>query len=268
MFAHRDAADLKRQLSDPHAVCLALGLAVGRTSSSGSWVCCPNPRHHDTHPSCLVSIGPSGTLRYKCWSCGVHGDIFDLIALVEGFHGKPDAFVRAMEVAQRLAVGMPSSSGADASIAVASLVNVLDDDVHHFLEILLELCPLDDQPHVVGYLGRRRVLDGAVEDGWGALSENPDDQEQLVNVIAETCGQELVEQSGLSWIAREHHVLIPWRAPSGNVLGMQARRPSDGANGRQVHHHGNEPDVVALRHRQGGHGHRDRVRRRFRRRRD
>ena len=120
MFTHREVVHLKRRLSDPGAVCLALGLATGRTSLSGSWVSCPNPRHPDTRPSCLVSTGPAGTLRFKCFSCGVHGDVFDLIALLDGVHGRPDAFARAMEVAHRLADRMPSSSGPDASIAVAS----------------------------------------------------------------------------------------------------------------------------------------------------
>jgi hypothetical protein len=43
------------------------------------WVSCPSPQHPDVKPSCQV-----GDYRWRCWSCGLEGSIYDLQSLLNG----------------------------------------------------------------------------------------------------------------------------------------------------------------------------------------
>jgi hypothetical protein len=63
------AYDLRRELSDPPALCAALGLGVHPRDrirqSKGLTVRCP--RHGGV--SCSVTRAPDGTVRVKCFGC-------------------------------------------------------------------------------------------------------------------------------------------------------------------------------------------------------
>jgi hypothetical protein len=78
------AYDLRRELSDPRALCAALGLGVHPRDrvrqSRGLTVRCP--RHGGV--SCSVTRAPDGTVRVKCFGCDFAGDALHLIAEVHG----------------------------------------------------------------------------------------------------------------------------------------------------------------------------------------
>lgn len=65
---------------DMISVCRDLGITVG---TRGKWrVCrCPSPQHDDRHPSCRVNVQ---TNRFRCFSCGAHGNNIDLVRMVRG----------------------------------------------------------------------------------------------------------------------------------------------------------------------------------------
>lgn len=48
---------------------------------------CINPNHADKNPSCLFSKN-----IFHCYSCGVSGDIYDAVGLLEGIEGKVEQF--------------------------------------------------------------------------------------------------------------------------------------------------------------------------------
>lgn len=54
---------------------------------------CPSPSHEDRNPSCSIR-----ETHYNCFSCGIHGDIFNLIELLEGVSGFDAQIRRALEL--------------------------------------------------------------------------------------------------------------------------------------------------------------------------
>lgn len=66
--------------------------SVKASKSSSYWkINCPSPDHDDKHPSCVVWPGIKG---FKCYSCGVSGDLVELYRLLKissrgELHGKP-----------------------------------------------------------------------------------------------------------------------------------------------------------------------------------
>lgn len=95
----RDAA------RDPLAVALALGLEVDtrRKQARGVWTRCPwhSP---DRSASCSLTLGSDGTARAHCFSCGASGDVFGLVAAVEGLDVRHDFADVARLAAERLGV--------------------------------------------------------------------------------------------------------------------------------------------------------------------
>ncbi len=96
------AYDLRRELSDPRALCAALGLGVHPRDripqSKGVTVRCP--RHGGV--SCSVTRAPDGTVRVKCFGCDFAGDALHLIAEVHGLDTRRHC-VEVLRVAADLA---------------------------------------------------------------------------------------------------------------------------------------------------------------------
>lgn len=105
-----ETEDIKRALANPRDVCAALGLIDhAKRNARGLIVRCP--AHNERTPSCSVTQGPDGTIRVRCFGCGFSGDVFHLIAAVDGLDPHRD-FKRVLERAVRLAgidVGSDSS---------------------------------------------------------------------------------------------------------------------------------------------------------------
>lgn len=73
------AGDLRRELVDVRAVCSALNLEPS-TEERGKWIC---PRHGGG--SLSIRLGADRTMQVRCFGCELAGDVFDLIAEVNGF---------------------------------------------------------------------------------------------------------------------------------------------------------------------------------------
>lgn len=84
------AAEIRRTLVHPRAVCDRLGLLKGATTQSGHGVtvCCP--AHGERTPSCSVTIGRDGTLRFRCFGCQATGDVLTLVATVHDLDIRTD----------------------------------------------------------------------------------------------------------------------------------------------------------------------------------
>ena len=75
------------------AACDCLGITKKRSGTNFS-IPCPNPAHYEhRHDNCYI-FPDSG--RFKCFSCGEHGDIIGLIMLYKGYDFK-DAVEYAAE---------------------------------------------------------------------------------------------------------------------------------------------------------------------------
>lgn len=83
------AAEIRRTLVDPLRVCDRLGLLKGATRQpSGVTICCP--AQPERNPSCSVTVGRDGTLRFRCFGCQATGDVLTLVAAVHGLDIRGD----------------------------------------------------------------------------------------------------------------------------------------------------------------------------------
>lgn len=55
--------------------------------TNGKQYRCINPNHSDSNPSMQIYED-----KFKCFSCGVHGDIYDAVGLLEGINGEAERF--------------------------------------------------------------------------------------------------------------------------------------------------------------------------------
>jgi len=63
---------------------------VGGVNTRGNTIKCP---YHDDHnPSGGIFQGDDGAWRFKCQTCGVHGDVFDLWKMRTRSHQSQQAF--------------------------------------------------------------------------------------------------------------------------------------------------------------------------------
>jgi hypothetical protein len=95
------AEDIKSALRDPWKVCQQLNLLDhAKRQALGLIIRCPS--HGERNPSCSVTRGPDGTIRVICFSCGFAGDVFHLVAAVDGLDVQHDfrkVLARAAELA-------------------------------------------------------------------------------------------------------------------------------------------------------------------------
>lgn len=95
------AREVRNCLTDPVALCNALGLSKGaKRQRTGLIVCCP--AHGELHPSCSVTRGPDGTVRVVCFACGFTGDALSLVAQVRGLSLRGDGFRETLVTAAEL----------------------------------------------------------------------------------------------------------------------------------------------------------------------
>ncbi len=225
------AAQLRAALVDPAAVLRGLGLWA-RARREGRRYVFLCPWHGEKNPSCRIEPGPNeGTLRAKCFSCNAGGDVLALIAAVHRLDARRD-FQRILDIGAELAgihldrgpatgaprppraapapppAPAPRAEPRPALSPVAFAAGV---------EQLLALSPLGGSSLAAG-LEARGVLREALADGWGALPVD------LAPLLPE------LQRPELAWMAApggirspEHRLLIPWRAPGGQVWTLQRR---------------------------------------------
>lgn len=114
MHDRADVDAIKQALRDPTDVCRRLGLLDGAKRQGGG-VLIRCPVHGDRNPSCSVTRGADGTLRVRCFGCDLSGDVFSLVAAVEGLDTSRD-FRRVLESAAAMAgVQLEAHSGGDSA---------------------------------------------------------------------------------------------------------------------------------------------------------
>src|SRR5262249_36165057 len=130
--------------------------------------------HQEKTPSCSLTRGPDGTLRVRCFGpCDLAGDVFDLVAAVEGLDRDrdfADVVRRAAEIARidasevhahRRPRPPPDPPRLDHAISAAIVAPLL-----HVGRLDAESSISSD---VCAYLEERGLLDAARADGWAAL---------------------------------------------------------------------------------------------------
>lgn len=93
------AREIRRVLTDPIKVCAGLGLSKGaQRSQQGCMILCP--AHSERSPSCSVTRGRDGTIRFKCHGCQATGDLLTLVATVHDLDLRTDFKAVLLEAAQ------------------------------------------------------------------------------------------------------------------------------------------------------------------------
>lgn len=84
------APEIRRALSSVRELCSSLDLLKGAKRQAGGnlIICCPS--HGERNASCGVTLGPDGTVRVRCFSCGFGGDALHLVAAARGLDIKRD----------------------------------------------------------------------------------------------------------------------------------------------------------------------------------
>jgi DNA primase len=220
------ARELRARLSDPRALCEALGLGVDRRDrqlqgAGGVTVRCP--RHGGV--SLSVTRGPDGTARFRCFGgCDdFTGDALDLVAAVHNLDDFRDVLRVAADLANAPALAEVTPKPPEAHEGAS------DATYHSVWSWLLEaLSPLRAvAPHVAGYLDGRRIGADAEAVGVRGL---PRDGRELVASLLATFERADLERAG---VLREGQdaldratwpLCIPWLDRFGHVHCVQRRR--------------------------------------------
>lgn len=241
-----DAREVRDALTDPRALCDALGLLDGPRSWSrfarGVIVRCP--WHDERTPSCSVYRGDDGTIAVKCHGCGASGDALSLVAAVAGLDPRRD-FGAVLDEAARLAgvrISSPSTGYTSTRPAPAPRPAPAArergpeplgcDTFAELADALLELCPVEGADDVRAYLEGRGVFELATR--WGALPADRARLGEVRDALVARFGRETWLRCGLAhadgpragdWLFAEHRLVIPWRAAgvAGSVLSLQRR---------------------------------------------
>lgn len=96
------APAVRQRLTDPAALCAALGLEISRTRRQHDGVYIRCPVHDDKSPSCSVRTGRDRGIACRCHACGWTGDALGLVAAARGLDVRLD-FRRVLEEAAAIA---------------------------------------------------------------------------------------------------------------------------------------------------------------------
>lgn len=223
---------IRQRLDDPAELCASLGLTKkSKRQRGGIQICCPV--HDDSSPSCSVTVGPDGTLRWRCFSCSASGDALTLVATAHGLDARKD-FVRVLAIAADLAgIRIDEANGRERITAPppkprpekTKPSTAIDDET--FAKVIAPLRHLGEldgrrNANVCDYLAGRGLLEAARADGWFSIA--PTVGKMLCDAftadLVEKCG--LVDDRGeLKW--PDHALAIPWRTPTGVIQTIQRR---------------------------------------------
>lgn len=218
--------EIRARADDPHEIAAQLGLE-GVRSQSGGGVLCRCPVHDDRSASCSLTIGPDGSLRVRCFGCDLSGDVFSLVAAIEGRSSSsdfPEIMRRAGELVGVYVDDRPFEPRAPRPRPQAS-PPPSRVDLHPLVLPLATLGALDGRDvarvrQVESYLAGRGLLDVARAAGCFALPPDP-------RVIVDAFGSELVGRTGLlrsgRWAWGAHVLCVAWRGLDGRTTTLQRR---------------------------------------------
>lgn len=247
-----DVAELRRQLSSPRVIGAALGLDRGAQRQRGDAMTVFCPWHKEKTPSCSITRGDDGTLRAHCFGCKTSGDVLSLIAAQRGFDIKTQ-FREVLEEAASIAGGdwpdlEPQPEQGEPECLSPASYNAIAN-------ALLELCPIVNEPDVIGYCERRVLLLEGAQARVGALPERAG-QQALIEKLLCTFSAETLEAAGLLWRDRdtdalqlehlafpENRLVLPWQNLDGTISALQRRRLDDRKGGRYVFPRGIKPSL-------------------------
>jgi DNA primase len=236
--------ELKRELVDVRAVCIALGLAP-RKEGAGFKISCL--WHEEKTPSCHVRIGPDGTIQVWCHACSTGGDVYSLIAATRGLSPKrdfPEVLREAATIAGRLDLfdaiegrtrrpatpraRKPATNVRPALPPIETAPTDHDRAMHAAYAVLANLGRLDDSAiaaDVTRYLADRGLLELARAERWFAL---PLSSSAPIGALRDVLGDAVVNALGLlhggAFTFAANRLCIPWRLPDGTVYTIQRRR--------------------------------------------
>lgn len=230
-----DAKKLRRALADPRTLCADLGLDNKAKPQKGGGLLILCPAHPDKSPSCSVTVGPDGTIRACCFSCGFTGDALHLVALANNIDIRTD-FRSVLYQAAHL----PGATGATGTAPVQrtkprkSPPRLPPEKVDAVLRALLTACPILQDPHVPSYLLSRpsgkALLDEAARAGWGAFPRDRAGLRLAAEILA-SFGREVLPladlrmfPSGPAPLHPAYRLLIPFFGPDGLLQTLQRRR--------------------------------------------
>lgn len=209
-----DAGRLRRELADARDVCRRLGLDEGaKPQGQGLVIRCP--WHADNTPSCSVREATDGTIATNCFACGHKGDVFDLVAVANGFDCQRD-FRRVLQLAADLAGSALEEPAPRPPVREAEARG----DYPPFVEAarLWASCrPVLDDPPVVRWLCSRRLNPEAVE-AFDVARALP---------IASPLPR-WARFGGRSWSEAGYRCVLPMFDERGDLRSLRARRVLDG----------------------------------------
>jgi DNA primase len=244
-----DARRIREALADPARVAALLGLEGIKRQPGGVLARCP--AHEEKHASLSLTLGAEGTLRVKCFGCGLSGDVYALIAAVERLDVKQDfrrVFLRACELAGETPDRTPGDGMAPPTRAPSPRAPSLPrrdpsavDTFARVVALLLDAGGLDGprSREVAAYLDTRGLLDAARGDGWGSLPSFAWARSHVD--AADLAGTGLVLPSGSGWTHPAHTLCVPWRSADGSIFTLQRRRIDDATGERYVMPPGRAP---------------------------
>jgi hypothetical protein len=205
-MTRRSVEEVRAEISDPRALCAALGIEPSRTERK-KWRC---PHHGGG--SLSVTRGPNGGVRARCFGCDFSGDAFGLIAEVRGLD-----LTRDFPVVLREAAALAGFQ-AETSWSAPPTPKERAYPPQHEVASLLDECTatVDDQdaaahlhgrgiePWLVDELGLARVVpQGAKLPPWASFCGRP-------------------------WTETGHRLLLPVVDARGEVRSVRAWRLADG----------------------------------------
>jgi DNA primase len=228
MISTTEKDDVRRSavLSDPQALCTALGLGIDPRDrlrqASGLTVRCP--RHGGV--SCSVTRAPDGGVRVRCFGCDLTADAFGLIAEVRGMDVRRQ-FRAVFDEARALAGVAPRVEIERPRTATAPVVS--EEGYDRIACAVLEHCSPMRQvsPHVAAYLEARHIFaDAEAVDVRGLPRDTRPIARELLSHFEradlESAGILARGSDALDW--QNYPLLIPWRDRFGRVTCLQRRR--------------------------------------------
>lgn len=227
------AADVRARLTKPGAVARALGLKLDHDAGSYALVLCPV--HGEKNASCSV-YRKGEKLKAKCWGCGWTGDLFGLIAAVEGLDCETqfrEVLARGCELAgmsaeaDELRGGKRAPERRERPVAPPTEPERDYPPASEVRDLWLACVPVTEEPSVRAMLEARNIDPRPVHYLGAARALHPDTHPSSVPLWARFRGRASVSQP---WTQSGHRLLLPVYDSTGLMRSVRAWLVTDRAD--------------------------------------